>query len=116
LQSKLLHVLQTRKVTLGESKPRNLNVRIISATNSDIKEEDRNKTFREDLLYRINTMEINLPPLRERKDDIVMAHFLLKQLGEKYNQSEVILTKRGRIYGTLPLKGNIRELENKRGH
>jgi transcriptional regulator with PAS, ATPase and Fis domain len=84
LQSKLLHVLQTRKVTrLGESKPRNLNVRIISATNSDIKAEIENKTFREDLLYRINTMEINLPPLRERKDDIVpMAHFLLKQLGE----------------------------------
>jgi transcriptional regulator with GAF, ATPase, and Fis domain len=51
LQSKLLHVLQTRKVTrLGESKPRNLNVRIISATNSDIKEEVENKTF-EDLLY-----------------------------------------------------------------
>jgi transcriptional regulator with PAS, ATPase and Fis domain len=58
------------KSRLGESKPRNLNVRIISATNSDIKEIE-NKTFREDLLYRINTMEINLPPLRERKDDIV---------------------------------------------
>jgi DNA-binding NtrC family response regulator len=113
LQSKLLHVLQTRKVTrLGESKPRNLNVRIISATNSDIKAEIENKTFREDLLYRINTMEINLPPLRERKDDIVpMAHFLLKQLGENTRKS--FLTKRGRIYGTLPLKGNIRELENK---
>jgi transcriptional regulator with PAS, ATPase and Fis domain len=78
------------KSRLGESKPRNLNVRIISATNSDIKAEIEKQTFREDL-YRINTMEINLPPLRERKDDIVpMAHFLLKQLGEKYNQSEVI--------------------------
>jgi DNA-binding NtrC family response regulator len=62
-------------------------------------------------LYRINTMEINLPPLRERKDDIVpMAHFLLKQL-EKYNKAKSFWQKRGRIYGTLR-KGN-RELENK---
>jgi transcriptional regulator with PAS, ATPase and Fis domain len=83
LQSKLLHVLQTRKVTrLGESKPRNLNVRIISATNSDIKAEVENKTFREDLLYRINTMEINLPPLRERKDDIAHGALPSKAVSE----------------------------------
>ncbi|MBC5838333.1 sigma-54-dependent transcriptional regulator [Flavobacterium muglaense] len=116
LQSKLLNVLQTKKVTrLGESKPRPLNVRIISATNSDIKSEVENKTFREDLLYRINTMEINLPPLRERKDDIVpMAQFLLKQLGEKYNQSEVIFdTNVAEYMIRYPWKGNIRELENK---
>lgn len=116
LQSKLLNVLQTKKVTrLGESKPRPLNVRIIAATNSDIKSEVENKTFREDLLYRINTMEINLPPLRERKDDIVpMAQFLLKQLGEKYNQSEVIFdTNVAEYMIRYPWKGNIRELENK---
>lgn len=116
LQSKLLHVLQTKKVTrLGESKPRPLNVRIIAATNSDIKAEVENKTFREDLLYRINTMEINLPPLRERKDDIVpMAHFLLKQLGEKYNQNDVVFdTNVAEYMERYPWKGNIRELENK---
>ena len=116
LQSKLLHVLQTKKVNrLGESKPRPLNVRIIAATNSDIKAEVENKTFREDLLYRINTMEINLPPLRERKDDIVpMAHFLLKQLGEKYNQNDVVFdTNVAEYMERYPWKGNIRELENK---
>lgn len=116
LQSKLLHVLQTKKVTrLGESKPRPLNVRIIAATNSDIKADVENKTFREDLLYRINTMEINLPPLRERKEDIVpMAQFILKQLGEKYNQNDVIFdTNVAEYMARYPWKGNIRELENK---
>lgn len=116
LQSKLLNVLQTKKVTrLGESKPRPLNVRIIAATNSDIKSEVENKTFREDLLYRINTMEINLPPLRERKDDIVpMAQFLLKQLGEKYNQNNIVFdTNVAEYMIRYPWKGNIRELENK---
>ncbi len=120
LQAKLLHVLQTKTVTrLGESKPRALNVRIISATNSDIKAEVKNKTFREDLLYRINTMEIHLPSLRERKDDIVpMANFILDQIAEKYNHgpeasgwqfeenAEPYLEK-------YPWKGNVREMENK---
>lgn len=120
LQAKLLHVLQTKTVTrLGESKPRHLNVRIISATNSDIKAEVKNKTFREDLLYRINTMEINLPSLRERKDDIVpMAHFILYQIAEKYNHGpeasgwsfeENVAT----YLEKYPWKGNIREMENK---
>lgn len=116
LQSKLLHVLQTKTVTrLGESKARPLNVRIISATNSDIKTEVKNKIFREDLLYRINTMEIYLPALRERKDDIVpMAHFILKQIAEKYNQENWKFAENtGTYLEKYPWKGNIRELENK---
>ncbi|WP_414000361.1 sigma-54-dependent transcriptional regulator [Flavobacterium sp. W1B] len=116
LQSKLLHVLQTKKVTrLGESKPRPLNVRIISATNCDIKADVKNKNFREDLFYRINTMEINLPALREQKSDIVpMANFILKQIGEKYGQDKVIFEKNvGEYLERYPWKGNIRELENK---
>jgi DNA-binding NtrC family response regulator len=116
LQAKLLHVLQTKTVTrLGESKARPLNVRIISATNSDIKAEVKNKTFREDLLYRINTMEINLPSLRERKDDIVpMAHFILDQIAEKYNQENWIFAENVSSYlEKYPWKGNIREMENK---
>jgi len=116
LQSKLLHVLQTKTVTrLGESKARSLNVRIISATNNDIKAEVKNKTFREDLLYRINTMEINLPSLRERKDDIVpMAHFILEKVAEKYNQANWKLDENAAPYlEKYPWKGNIRELENK---
>lgn len=120
LQAKLLHVLQTKTVTrLGESKPRPLNVRVIAATNSDIKTEVKNKTFREDLLYRINTMEINLPSLRDRKDDIVpMANFILEQVAAKYDHG-------GEASGwhfddnaapyleKYPWKGNVREMENK---
>ena len=120
LQAKLLHVLQTKTVTrLGESKPRPLNVRVIAATNSDIKTEVKNKTFREDLLYRINTMEINLPSLRDRKDDIVpMANFILEQVAAKYDHG-------GEASGwhfddnaapyleRYPWKGNVREMENK---
>jgi transcriptional regulator with PAS, ATPase and Fis domain len=120
LQSKLLHVLQTKTVTrLGESKPRPLNVRIISATNSDIKAEVKNKTFREDLLYRINTMEIQLPSLRERKDDIVpMANFILDQIAEKYNQGPEASgwqfeENAGPYLEKYPWKGNVREMENK---
>ncbi|MBB4800536.1 DNA-binding NtrC family response regulator [Flavobacterium nitrogenifigens] len=120
LQAKLLHVLQTKTVTrLGESKPRPLNVRVIAATNSDIKTEVKNKTFREDLLYRINTMEINLPSLRERKDDIVpMANFILQQIAEKYNHGSE--TSRWNFDDNVapylekyPWKGNVREMENK---
>lgn len=116
LQSKLLHVLQTKTVTrLGESKARPLNVRIISATNNDIKAEVKNKVFREDLLYRINTMEINLPPLRERKDDIVpMANFILENIAEKYNQDNWRFAENVAPYlERYPWKGNIREMQNK---
>ncbi|GGF00378.1 sigma-54-dependent transcriptional regulator [Flavobacterium limi] len=116
LQSKLLHVLQTKTVTrLGESKSRPLHVRIISATNNDIKAEVKNKTFREDLLYRINTMEINLPPLRERKEDIVpMAHFILENIAEKYNQENIHFQENvGPYLERYPWKGNVREMENK---
>jgi DNA-binding NtrC family response regulator len=116
LQAKLLHVLQTKTVTrLGESKARPLNVRIIAATNSDIKAEVKNKTFREDLLYRINTMEIHLPSLRERKDDIVpMAHFILDQVAEKYQQENCQFEQNvGPYLEKYPWNGNIREMENK---
>lgn len=120
LQSKLLHVLQTKTVTrLGESKARPLNVRVIAATNSDIKAEVKNKTFREDLLYRINTMEIHLPSLRERKDDIVpMAHFILDKIAEKYNHGPEASgwhfeDNVAPYLEKYPWKGNIRELENK---
>jgi len=116
LQTKLLNVLQTKTITrLGESKSRPIDVRIISATNSDIKTEVKNKNFREDLLYRINTMEIVLPPLRERKEDIKpMAEFLLNQIGEKYNQYELSFEENTIFYlEKYPWRGNIRELENK---
>lgn len=116
LQSKLLSVLQTKTVTrLGESKPRPLDVRIITATNIDIHGEVRKKQFREDLLYRINTMEIVIPPLRQRKGDILdMANFLLQQTGEKYNNANLSFdTHNIEWFEKYPWPGNIREMENK---
>lgn len=116
LQSKLLQVIQTKTVTrLGESKPRPLNVRIITATNLNLKQEVAQKTFREDLYYRINTMEIILPPLRERKEDkIPLAQFLLEKMTEKYDRNAIVfdetaLTK----IEQHAWNGNIREMENR---
>jgi DNA-binding NtrC family response regulator len=116
LQSKLLQVIQNKTVTrLGESKPRSLNVRIITATNLNLKQEVMQKTFREDLYYRINTMEIILPPLRDRKEDkIPLAQFLLQKMIEKYDRNEIVfdesvLTK----IEKHAWNGNIREMENR---
>lgn len=116
LQSKLLHVLQTKSVTrLGESKPRPLDVRILTATNIDLREEVRLKNFREDLFYRINTMEIVLPPLRERKSDIIpMAQFFLQQIGTKYDLKALAFDNNAlNLLERYHWNGNIREMENK---
>jgi len=116
LQAKLLQVLQNKQVTrLGEGKPRPLNVRIITATNSNLKEQTALKNFREDLYYRINTMEITLPPLREREDDIVpLAQFLLDKMAEKYDSSILAFdTKALKSITRHTWSGNIRELENR---
>jgi transcriptional regulator with PAS, ATPase and Fis domain len=78
LQAKLLSVLQNRTVTrLGESKERKIDVRLISATNMPLNEMVAKGTFRQDLLFRINTVELLLPPLRQRGNDIVLLAFSL---------------------------------------
>jgi DNA-binding NtrC family response regulator len=116
LQAKLLQVLQNKSVTrLGEAKPRALNVRIITATNIDLKQEAAHKNFREDLYYRINTMEITLPPLRERKEDMVpLAAFLLEKMIDKYERDTITFESNAleRI-AMHSWNGNIREMENK---
>lgn len=116
LQSKLLQVIQTKTVTrLGETKPRPLNVRIITATNLNLKLEVADKNFREDLYYRINTMEIVLPPLRERNEDkIPLAEYLLEKMIVKYGRDEITFDKK--VLEQIEKhawKGNIREMENK---
>lgn len=116
LQSKLLQVIQTKTVTrLGESKARPLNVRIITATNLNLKEEVNQKNFREDLYYRINTMEILLPPLRERKEDkIPLANFLLEKLNTKYERNGLIFEEKAlEQIAKHAWNGNIREMENR---
>jgi len=116
LQSKLLQVIQTKTVTrLGETKARPLNVRIITATNLNLKLEVAEKNFREDLYYRINTMEIILPPLRERNEDkIPLAEYLLDKMTEKYGRDEITFDKKvPEQIEKHAWNGNIREMENK---
>ncbi|MNQ24143.1 Alginate biosynthesis transcriptional regulatory protein AlgB [compost metagenome] len=116
MQSKLLQVIQTKTVSrLGESKARPLNVRIITATNLDLKQEVADKNFREDLYYRINTMEIVLPPLRERNEDkIPLAHYLLQKMIAKYKRDEITFDEK--VLEQIEKhawNGNIREMENR---
>ncbi len=116
LQSKLLQVIQSKTVTrLGESKPRLLNVRIITATNLNLKEEVSKRTFREDLYYRINTVEIVLPALRNRLEDkIPLAHFLLQKMIEKYERNPIVFEDKALMkIEEHAWNGNIREMENK---
>lgn len=116
LQSKLLQVLQNKTFTrLGESKPRPLNVRVITATNLNLKEEVAQKNFREDLYYRINTMEITLPSLRDRKEDkIPLAQFLLDKIILKYNRSAIVFSERAlEQIEKHAWNGNVREMENR---
>jgi DNA-binding NtrC family response regulator len=116
LQSKLLQVIQTKTVTrLGESKARPLNVRIITATNLNLKKEVAEKNFREDLYYRINTMEIVLPPLRERNEDkIPLADYLLQKMTDKYSRDEITFDEKAlEQIAKHAWNGNIREMENR---
>ena len=111
LQPRLLRVLQERKVTpVGAELPIELNVRIIAATNKDLLEEIENKTFREDLYYRLNVFPVNILPLRERTDDIIL---LLEYFLTKYNSKVTKFTKEFETYiKNYSWPGNVRELEN----
>jgi len=115
LQAKLLAVLQNRQVVpLGSSRAVPIDIRLICATNMPIQEMIENKEFRQDLLYRINTVEIYLPPLRERGEDIpLLARHFLKSYGKKYKRSDkkissAALTKLQRYHWP----GNVRELQH----
>ncbi|MGZ3691681.1 MAG: sigma-54-dependent transcriptional regulator [Pseudobdellovibrio sp.] len=115
LQAKLLRVLQERKIKrIGENQLRNIDVRVITATHKDLKEEVRKNKFREDLFFRLNVIPVRLPPLRDRREDVLpLAHFFLN----KYNalngrnikdfspEAKEFLLKNN-------WHGNVRELEN----
>src|SRR5208337_3651846 len=81
LQAKLLRVLETGQMErVGSSKTRRVEVRVLSATNADLSQEVKAGRFREDLLFRLNTIEIHLPPLRERREDIpLLANYFLRR-------------------------------------
>jgi DNA-binding NtrC family response regulator len=113
MQAKLLSVLETRKVTrLGSNKPRDIDIRLICATNMPIYDMVAKNDFRQDLLYRINTVEVNLPPLRERQEDIpLLVDRFLAIFSKKYKKditgiSASALKKLQRYHWP----GNIREL------
>jgi DNA-binding NtrC family response regulator len=115
LQAKLLSVLQNRTVTkLGDNHPIPINIRLISATNKDIDAMISEGTFREDLLYRINTISIELPPLRERENDVILlAEFFLDKYSKKYDKKGLKFTDKAK---SKLLKyhwpGNVRELQH----
>lgn len=115
LQAKLLRVLQEKKIKrIGENQYRPINVRILSATHKNLREEINEKRFREDLFFRLNVIPIWIPPLRERKEDIIpLAEFFLR----KYSALNGVVPKQFNkealeylIHNNWP--GNVRELEN----
>jgi two-component system, NtrC family, response regulator HydG len=115
LQAKLLRVLQNRTITrVGESTERPIDIRLICATNMDLAQMVREGTFREDLYYRINTVHLRLPPLRERRCDIgEFARFFLRMYAAKYRRSVRDLSDEA--LKELELRhwsGNVRELQN----
>ncbi|WP_010665618.1 sigma-54-dependent transcriptional regulator [Marinilabilia salmonicolor] len=115
LQSKLLAILQNREVTrLGSNQPIPVDIRLVCATNRNLPELVREGLFREDLLYRINTIHIEVPPLRERGEDLlVLADFFLKKYASKYDKSQLKINKQAQeklLKYNWP--GNIRELEH----
>lgn len=115
LQAKLLSALQNRSVTrVGSNKSKSIDIRLICATNLPIYELVKENKFRQDLLYRINTIEIELPPLRERKEDIdLLAQHFLQTYTKKYNKSIHMISEAARkkmINYNWP--GNVRELQH----
>ena len=114
-QVKLLRVLQDRTFeALGDSRPRKVDVRVVSATNCDLHDRIAERTFREDLFYRINLITIHLPPLRERLEDIpLLARYFAAKQAEAIRLPEPEFTAAALAYlQSLPYPGNIRELKN----
>jgi len=115
LQSKLLRVIQEKEVErLGGAHPIKVDVRIIAATNRNLEEEVRKGAFREDLYYRLNVVNIVVPPLRERREDIpLLIDFFLKKYNLKHKKNVKGLTRETRdIMVKYDYPGNVRELEN----
>jgi len=115
MQVKLLRVLQDREFKrVGGTEDVRVDVRIISATNIDLEEAVREKRFREDLFYRLNVIQIKLPPLRERREDIpLLAMHFLKKYSEELNKNiSVISPEALHILLNYDYPGNVRELQN----
>jgi two-component system NtrC family response regulator len=115
LQPKLLRVLQEREIErLGGLHPVKVDVRIIAATNKNLEEEVKQGRFREDLFYRLNIVRIEIPPLRERKEDIpLLLDFFLKKFNERHKKQLKGFSREARdVLIKHDYPGNVRELEN----
>lgn len=116
LQVKLLRALQEREVVkVGDTKPQSVDIRVIAATNRELEACIKEGTFREDLYYRLNVVNLHLPPLRERGDDVVLlAKFLLKKYATEFGATVKGFTPKAleamRVY---EWPGNVRQLENR---
>jgi DNA-binding NtrC family response regulator len=115
LQPKLLSVLQNREVVpIGSNKPVSVDIRLICATNRNTDKMVAEGVFRQDLLYRINTIHIEIPPLRERKEDILaVAEYFLKIYCNKYRKQEMVISNSGmQKLTSYQWPGNVRELQH----
>jgi len=115
LQSKLLRTLEEHSITpVGSTRSRNIDTRLISATNRKLQEMIRSNIFREDLYFRINTIEIRVPPLRERLNDIpLLLDYFLRKFEQKYNRSRTSVSGKAlEALSRYHWPGNIRELKH----
>lgn len=114
LQAKLLRVLQEKVVApLGSNKLQALDVRIVAATNRDLLTEVKQNKFREDLFYRLHTIQFELPPLRERPEDIaVLTRYFFEKFCKKHNKNLVLPRYLIELLKKHQFRGNVRELQN----
>lgn len=113
-QVKLLQVIQDKQVTrVGGTKPKKVNVRLITATNRDLARMVQEGAFRADLYYRLNVVPIRIPPLRERQDDIIpLMYYFLELFNQRYQKTCRITRPAREALTRYPWPGNVRELEN----
>lgn len=115
LQTKLLRVLQDKEVRpLGQNKSVKVDARIIASTNRDLEAKIRENSFREDLFYRLNVFSLQMPPLRDRIDDVplLVEHLLTKFLKEFSKPTKTVAPELMRMFMSHTWRGNVRELEN----
>jgi PAS domain S-box-containing protein len=114
LQVKLLRVLQEKEIMrVGGTKTKKVDVRLIAATNRDLKEMVKNGHFREDLYYRLNVVPVSIPPLRLRQDDILpLIHYYLNRYNQKYSESKILDKDLNNFFYHYEWPGNVRELSN----
>ena len=119
LQSKLLRVLQEKVVVpVGDTKPRPVDIRVVTATNRDLEAMVRQGTFRQDLFFRLNVVVLKTPPLRERAADVLpLANYFLRVQSELYNEPlKTISSQVAQVLQCYPWPGNVRELANVMEH